>query len=89
MAAVWIRQRPMGADQGTLCLGVKDTWGPAEDNRLFVEEVLPVRTGCPWRELPDVSAYWIGPSTSSAGGAKSGVFDRFSSFWPAITTTST
>jgi hypothetical protein len=28
------------------------------DNRLFVEAILPVQTGIPWRDLPGRFGYW-------------------------------
>jgi len=69
----------MGADQGRFLPGREGhVGGTAEDNRLFVEAVLyRFRTGCPWRDLPERFGYWkSGPSTVSADGRRSGVFDR-------------
>jgi transposase len=64
--------------------------GTAQDNRLFVEAVLyRFRTGCPWRDLPERFATGNRSINVSADGPRVGFSIVFSSFWPAITTTST
>ena len=64
--------------------------GMAADNRLFVEAVLfRFRAGIPWRDLPERFGDWKIVYQRFNRWAKSGVFERVSSSWPAITTTNT
>jgi transposase len=49
----------------------------AVDNRLFLEAVLwRVRTGSPWRDLPDVFGNWNSVFQRFRRWAKKGVFER-------------
>jgi transposase len=49
----------------------------AGDNRLFLEAVLwRVRTGSPWRDLPDVFGNWNSVFQRFRRWAKKGVFER-------------
>ena len=60
--------------------------GTAADNRLFVEAVLFwFRAGLPWRDLPERFGDWKIVYQRFNRWAKSGVFERVSGFWPAIT----
>jgi transposase len=64
--------------------------GTAADNRLFVEAVLfRFRAGIPWRDLPERFGDWKIVCQRFDRWAKSGVFERVSRSWPAITTTNT
>ena len=48
-----------------------------EDNRLFVEAVLwVVRTGSPWRDLPEAFGNWNSIFVRFRRWAKKGVFER-------------
>lgn len=48
----------------------------AKDNRLFMEAVLwRVRTGAPWRDLPDMFGNWNSVFQRFRRWAKSGVFE--------------
>jgi len=45
--------------EGLLPGRVGHVGGTAPDNRLFVEAVLwIIRTGCPWRDMPERFGYW-------------------------------
>jgi len=49
----------------------------ADDNRLFVEAVLwIVRTGAPWRDLPELFGFWNTVFRRFRRWAKNGVFDK-------------
>jgi transposase len=49
----------------------------ARDNRLFVEAVLwRVRTGLPWRDLPDEFGHWNGVFKRFRRWVRTGVFER-------------
>ena len=49
----------------------------ADNNRLFVEAILwIVRTGAPWRDLPELFGFWNTVFRRFRRWAKNGVFDR-------------
>ena len=49
----------------------------ARDNRLFVEAVLwRVRTGLPWRDLPDEFGHWNSVFKRFRRWVRTGVFER-------------
>lgn len=53
------------------------TRGPAADNRLFVDAVLYVlRTGVPWRDLPDRFGHWNSVWRRFRRWAAAGVWGR-------------
>ena len=55
---------------------VSDCGVTAKDNRLFVEAVLwRVRTGSPWRDLPDVFGNWNSVFQRFRRWAQAGVFE--------------
>ena len=70
-AAQWARMVPLVA-------GRSDTRGATgRDNRLFVEAVLwIVRTGAPWRDLPDAFGAWNSAFRRFSRWAAAGVWDR-------------
>ncbi len=68
---VWGRIAPHLPGKATDC-GVTAT-----DNRLFVESVLwRVRTGSPWRDLPEAFGNWNSVFRRFRRWAKNGVFER-------------
>ena len=69
--AQWARMAPLVA-------GRSDTRGATgRDNRLFVEAVLwIVRTGAPWRDLPDAFGAWNSAFRRFSRWAAAGVWDR-------------
>ena len=69
--AQWARMAPLVA-------GRPDTRGATgRDNRLFVEAVLwIVRTGAPWRDLPDAFGAWNSAFRRFSRWAAAGVWDR-------------
>jgi transposase len=69
--AMWERIAPQLPGKASDC-GVT-----AVDNRLFLEAVLwRVRTGSPWRDLPDVFGNWNSVFQRFRRWAKKGVFER-------------
>lgn len=61
-----------------LILGRPETPGSTgRDNRMFIEGVLwVVRTGAPWRDLPDVFGRWNSAFRRFSRWAAKGVWDR-------------
>jgi transposase len=61
-----------------LCLGKgTDRGRSGRDNRLFVEAVLwIVRTGSPWRDLPEHFGHWNTTYSRYSDWMKAGVFKR-------------
>ena len=69
--AVWERIAPHLPGKASDC-GVT-----AADNRLFVESVLwRVRTGSPWRDLPEAFGHWNSAFRRFRRWAARGVFER-------------
>jgi transposase len=69
--AVWQRI------EGLLPGKTSDCGVTASDNRLFLEAVLwRVRTGSPWRDLPDAFGNWNSVFQRFRRWARKGVFDR-------------
>jgi len=67
---VWLRLAPLLPGKAT------DKGVTARDNRLFLEAVLwRVRTGSPWRDLPEVFGNWNSAFRRFRRWAETGVFE--------------
>jgi len=68
---VWARMAPLlPGKEG-------DSGATGRDNRMFVEAVLwRVRTGLPWRDLPEGSGAWNSAFRRFRRWARAGVFER-------------
>jgi len=68
---VWVRLEPHLPGRKS------DSGATARDNRLFLEAVLwRVRTGLPWRDLPEVFGNWNSVFRRFRRWARGGVFER-------------
>jgi putative transposase len=70
-------RRPMGADRPELSGKAGDPGCRGRDNRMFIETVLwIVRTGSPWRDLPEAFGKWFTVYTRFWRWARKGVWEH-------------